>query len=310
MPVLDETRTTDAQPASAAAPASRTRHVTRARHRLLDTRALAILLCAVWGTTFIVQRLALEVAPPLWVAALRLVVASAVLLPFAGSLRGLDRRGVAFVVSLGLCQTAFIGCQVAGLKTIGAGPAAAIIYLQPVLVVLLAAPVLGEHLTPRRLAGALVGFAGVAIVSVHQADAANAAGVALLLGAALAWTIGTLATSTATRPIVALVVAQHLVAAPILLALAAAAEPFPALSVKLVVGVVFAGAFGSALAWMLLTTLLRRGEAGVVSTWLFAVPILAAVLGVLALGEPVSAALVVGIVLVAIAVRLAAPSSG
>src|SRR4051794_6579825 len=265
MSVLEETRTTDRPPAAAAASPG---------HRLLSTRVLAVVLCAVWGTTFIVQRLALEGAPPLWVAALRLTVASAVLLPFAGSLRALDRRGVALVFFLGLAQSAFIGMQVAGLDTIGAGPAAAIIYVQPVLVVLLAAPVLGEPLTPRRVAGALVGFAGVAIVSIHQADAANVGGVALLLGAAVAWTIGTLATSATARPIVALVVAQHVIAAPILLALAAAAEPFPAITTKLVVGVLFAGALGSALAWMLLSTMLRRGEAGVVSTWLFAVPIL------------------------------------
>jgi drug/metabolite transporter (DMT)-like permease len=57
---------------------------------------------------------------------------------------------------------------------------------------------------------------------------------------------------------------------------------------------------------MLWSTLLRRGEASVVSTWLFAVPVLAAVLGVLLLGEPVSIALAVGIALVAVAVRLAA----
>jgi drug/metabolite transporter (DMT)-like permease len=53
---------------------------------------------------------------------------------------------------------------------------------------------------------------------------------------------------------------------------------------------------------------MRRGEAGVVSTWLFAVPVLAAVLGVVLLGEPMSLALVVGIALVAGAVRLAATS--
>ena len=47
-----------------------------------------------------------------------------------------------------------------------------------------AAPVLGETLTRRRVAGAALGFAGVAIVSFHQATEANATGVLLLLGAA------------------------------------------------------------------------------------------------------------------------------
>jgi drug/metabolite transporter (DMT)-like permease len=96
------------------------------------------------------------------------------------------------------------------------------------------------------------------------------------------------------------------VAAPLLLATAALAEPFPALSTKFVVCVLVAGLCGSAMAWMLWSLLMRRGEASVVSTWLFAVPVLAAVLGVVFLGEPLSAALAAGIALVAVAVRLAA----
>ena len=70
------------------------------------------------------------------------------------------------------------------------------------------------------------------------------------------------------------------------------------------------GSCGSALAWMLWSALLRRGEAGMVSTWLFAVPVLAAGLGVVFLSEPMSPALVIGIGLVAVAVRLATAPVG
>ena len=45
------------------------------------------------------------------------------------------------------------------------------------------------------------------------------------------------------------------------------------------------------------------------STWLFAVPVLAALLGVVLLGEPLSVELGAGIALVAVAVRLAAAGS-
>ena len=103
---------------------------------------------------------------------------------------------------------------------------------------------------------------------------------------------------------------QHLIGAPVLLGVAAVTEPFPSLSAKLVACVLFAGICGSAMAWMLWSALLRRGEASVVSTWLFAVPVLAAALGVVFLDEPLSVELVIGIVLVAVAVRLAAGSRG
>jgi drug/metabolite transporter (DMT)-like permease len=272
---------------------------------------MTVTLCAVWATTLVVQRVAVEHATPLWVAALRLAVAAVVLLPLARRLRGLSRRGLAVAGGLGVVQQAgFIALQVAGLRTVAAGPAAAIIYLQPILVVLAAPRVLGERLTARRLGGALLGFAGVAIVGLHQASVTAAAGVLLLLGASLAWTAGALLTSAARQPVTAIVAGQHFVAAPLLLGAAALTEPFPALSATLVLCVVFAGVFGSALAWTLFSALLARGEAGVVSTWLFAVPVATAALGVVALGERLSAALVAGILLVAAAVRLASARGG
>lgn len=267
---------------------------------------IAVVLCAAWGAMFVVQRLALEVAPPLWVAAARVVIGAAALLVLAPRLRTLSRRGLAIVLVLGLLnQYGFIALQLAGLRTVAAGPAAALIYLQPVLVVLASGPVLGERLTRRRLAGVLLGFAGVAVVGLHQSATASAGGVLLLLAAAVAWSAGALVTSATREPIVPLVVGQHLVAVPLLVATAALTEPFPALSTKFVVCVLVAGLCGSAMAWMLWSLLMRRGEASVVSTWLFAVPVLAAVLGVVFLGEPMSAALAVGIALVAVAVRLA-----
>jgi drug/metabolite transporter (DMT)-like permease len=281
------------------------------RNRLDDTRLIAAVLCGIWGMVFIVQRLALEEAPAAWVAASRAAIAALLLLPLAGRLRSFGRRGLALVLVLGMTnQFGFLGLQVAGLSTVAAGPAAAIIYLQPVLVVLASAPFLGERLTPRRLAGALLGFAGVAVVGLHQSAAASAGGVLLLLGAAIAWTIGAIVTSAVDEPIVALVVGQHLVGAPLLVTVAAFAEPLPDLSTKLVLCIGFAGVFGSAFAWMLWSFLMRRGEAGVVSTWLFAVPMLAAAFGVVLLGEPMSLALAIGIALVAAAVRLATSSPG
>jgi drug/metabolite transporter (DMT)-like permease len=280
----------------------------RSLRGLDDTRVVAAVLCSIWAGMFIIQRLALEAGPPVWVAAGRVTVAAVLLLPFAPRLRQLSRRGLAIMLALAVTnQYAFIGLQVAGLRTVEAGPAAAIVYLQPVLVVLAAGPLLGERLSPQRIAGALLGFAGVAIVGLHQSATTSAGGVLFLLAAAVSWAAGAVITSAGNQPIVPLVVGQHLIAAPPLLATAAIAEPFPALSTKLVACVAAAGAC-SAIAWMLWSVLLRRGDASVVSTWLFAVPILAAVLGVVLLDEPMSIELVLGIALVTVAVRLATAS--
>jgi drug/metabolite transporter (DMT)-like permease len=266
---------------------------------------LAVVLCLAWAGTFIAQRYALEDLPPGWVAALRLALATLVLLPFARGLRRFGRRELRLVLVLALLnQVGFVGMQIAGLDSIGAGPTAAIIYLQPVLVVLAAAPLLGERLTRRRVAGAALGFAGVAIVSFHQASEASTTGVLLLLGASVSWAAGTLLASAVRLPVLPAVAGQHVAGAAVMLAIAGLTEHLPTPSGRAVSGILFAALAGSALGWLILGRLLERGEAGAVTTRLFAVPIIAALLGVILLGEPVTLALVAGIVLVGAAVRL------
>src|SRR3954468_8115148 len=94
-----------------------------------DPRLLAVVLCALWGTQFIVQRLALEDAPPMWVGAGRTTVAALVLVPLAARLRAFGRRRRLTASARGVStQTAFVGLQVAGLRPGTAGPAAAIVY--------------------------------------------------------------------------------------------------------------------------------------------------------------------------------------
>jgi O-acetylserine/cysteine efflux transporter len=272
-----------------------------------STAALAAALCLIWALTFIAQRTALREAPPLWIAAGRTTLGALALAP---ALRPLGRRGWWIAAGLGLTNVVgFVGLQLVGLKAIGAGPAAAIIYTQPVLVAVGAHLLLGERLTRARTAGALLGFAGVAVVSAHEVSAASPGAVAALLGAAACWAAGTLGTrATPEQPVLAVVAAQHALAAPALLALAAATEPAPALSARLALAVLFAGVGGAAGGQLLYTLLLRRGEASVVAAWMFSVPIVAAVLGVLLLDEPLRAALVAGLVLVSLGVRLASTS--
>jgi drug/metabolite transporter (DMT)-like permease len=233
-------------------------------------------------------------------------------LALAPVLRVMDARGWRIAVAVGLTNVAgFVGLQLIGLDAIGAGPAAAIVYTQPVLVAVGAHLWLGERLTPARAAGALIGFAGVAVVSAHELSAASVAAVAALFGSALCWAAGTLLTrATPEQPVLALVAAQHLLAAPLLLGLATVTEPAPAITAELAAMVLYAGVFGAAGGLLLYTLLLRRGEASVVSAWMFSVPIAAAVLGVILLGEPLRAPLIIGLVLVSVGVRLATRPAG
>src|SRR5262249_57014182 len=65
-------------------------------------------------------------------------------------------------------------------------------YLWPLLIVLLSAPLAGERLGWPHLAGALLGFAGVALLAVNRGisfASAYALGYALALGCAFAWSL-------------------------------------------------------------------------------------------------------------------------
>jgi drug/metabolite transporter (DMT)-like permease len=225
----------------------------------------------------------------------------------APALRPLGRRGWRIAAALGATNiVGFVGLQLVGLDAIGAGPSAAIIYTQPVLVAVGAHLLLGERLTGVRIAGVLLGFAGVAVVSVHELSAASAGAVAALLGSAVCWAAGTLITrATPEQPVLGVVAGQLALAAPVLLALAAVSEPVPSLTPRLALTVLYAGVFGAAGGQLLYTVLLRRGEASVVAAWMFSVPIAAALLGVVLLDEPVRLPLVIGLVLVSLGVRLA-----
>jgi drug/metabolite transporter (DMT)-like permease len=274
-----------------------------------SSAVLAIALCLIWALTFIAQRTALREAAPLWVAASRTVVGALALAP---ALRVLSPAGWRIAAGLALTNVVgFVGLQLVGLDAIGAGPSAAIVYTQPVLVALGAHLWLGERLTPLRAGGALIGLAGVTVVSAHELSAASVGAVAALFASAVCWAAGTLLTrATPEQPVLGVVALQHALAAPVLLGLAAVSEPFPALSAKLAGMLLYAGLFGAAGGQLLYTVLLRRGEASVVAAWMFSVPITAALLGVVLLGEPLRAPLVAGLVLVSLGVRLATRPAG
>ena len=90
-----------------------------------------------------------------------------------------------------------------GLTQITAGDSALIIAVSPVLTALLAGAVGMDRLTAPKLVGALVAFAGVAIVITAGHDlslGASLVGDLLTLGAAVLWAVYTVAATRMLRP--------------------------------------------------------------------------------------------------------------
>jgi drug/metabolite transporter (DMT)-like permease len=141
----------------------------------LKPRDLAdlLLLAALWGGSFLFMRHAAPAfgaVPLMW---LRVVIASACLLPLllarrqGGELRA--RAGVMAVMGLSNSALPFVLIAWATLS-ITAGLAAILNATTPIFTAVVAALWLRERLTPPRLVGLLLGLAGVVVLAADQAD--------------------------------------------------------------------------------------------------------------------------------------------
>jgi drug/metabolite transporter (DMT)-like permease len=288
----------------------------------VSTPRLAVVLCLVWSSAFVFVQLALRDASAAQFAAMRSAVAVPVLLvgllvqDRAGLRAALRLRRVhAYGVVLGAVNVAgFIGLQTAGFARSGIGFGAVLIYSQPLLVAIMARLWLAERLRPRQVVGLLAGWAGVALVVLGEASGAGAttgvgAAVLLFLGAAVCFAIGTVVVKAVTAGPGAVPLGPALLLAfvygSVPLVVLGLADGAPVdWSWTLVVSTVYSGGISLAGGYLLQFALLERGDAGVVSSYVFAVPVLAAVYGVLLFDEPMSAGLVAGAAAVAVGVLL------
>lgn len=129
--------------------------------------------------------------PPLQVAALSFVCAALVTLGFVaarGRLAALRQKPSAW--ALGLFGLA--GYHAVYFAAFALAPAVEVnllVYLWPLLIVLLSAPLLGTRLRPRHVLGGLLGFGGcvLAVGGSARFDTAHLAGYALAFAAAVNW---------------------------------------------------------------------------------------------------------------------------
>ncbi|MGH3355276.1 MAG: DMT family transporter, partial [Nocardioidaceae bacterium] len=197
----------------------------------------------------------------------------------------------------------FWGLQALALRYLPTGMTAVLIYLQPVLVGLLAWPLLGERLSVPKVAGLLLGFSGVVTVSASglRADV-PVNGVLLALSSALAWALGTVCLKRREHTVAHAwaVTSQFLVGGVVLTGLGLLVETPSSITWTPMLWVLLAytGLVGSALAWALWFWLVRTGEASRAAAYIFFVPPTAIALGAILLGESVTPLLAVGAALV------------
>jgi O-acetylserine/cysteine efflux transporter len=273
--------------------------------------AATVLLVLAWGSTFAAVKVGLDSAPPILFGGLRSVLGGAVMvvLAFARSGRpALRETWPAYAVLTLLNVVLFFSLQTLAILELPSGLASVLIYLQPVLVGVLAAPLLGESLSRFKVLGLLLGFAGIAVVSAGAfAGNVSALGVGYAVVGALVWALGTIAFKTYADD----VDAWWAVAIPFLvggLVLSGGGAAFEGTDIdwsgEFVTAFLYASMVGTALSWSLWFGLVGSGEAGRAASYIFFVPLISLVIGAVFLGESLGLSLLVGAALVIVGVYL------
>lgn len=209
----------------------------------------------------------------------------------------------------------FIGLQTYAVMTLPSGTAAILVYLQPILVGFFAWMMLGETLSVAKVAGLFLGFTGIVAVSAGGiSGSAPPEGVVFGAGSALAWALGTVYFKRVQERVSSLwsVAAPFVIGGAILTGIGAVTEPVAGISWngEFVASLAYSSLLGIAAAWVIWFGLVRSGEASRVSAYIFVVPLTAVAIGVVFLGEPLRATLILGAVLVVTGVYLVNRSPG
>jgi O-acetylserine/cysteine efflux transporter len=257
------------------------------RHMLL---ALAVVV--VWGTNFVVIKLALAHLPPLLFATLRFTFA---LLPAAFFLKRPQvpwRNLAAYGVLIGLGQFGVL--YMAMQHDISPGLASLVVQVQAFFTIGLSMWLTGERVKGFQVAALLLATAGLGVILLHTDRSTTPLGLGLTLVAAASWAGGNMVQrSTPGVNSLAYVVWASLFSIPPLLALSLIFEGWPAISHGLAQanavtwGAVLWQSVGNTLfgyaAW---GWLLARHPAATISPLAFFVPVFGMAASAALLGEP------------------------
>lgn len=190
---------------------------------------LALAVMAVWGTNFVVIKLALAHLPPLTLASLRFAFAFLPLALFiprpAVSWANLATYGV--LIGAGQFGLLFTAMR----ADITPGLASLVVQVQVFFTIGLSMRLTGERIAPSQIAALALAVCGLATIALHTDGSATPLGLALVVCAALCWALGNM-TSRAAGPVnmLAYVVWSSAFAVPPLVGLSLLTEGWPRIS--------------------------------------------------------------------------------
>jgi drug/metabolite transporter (DMT)-like permease len=265
-----------------------------------------------WGSTYPAIRVMVETVPPLLGTGLRYVVAGTA---FALVLAARGRARALRVTGAELAGTALVGVALVaggtGLVAVGeqdvpSGLASLIFASAPLWVVALRR-VSGERVTGHALGWVFLGFAGVAVLLLPGDRSAEAplGGLLILLGAAIAWACGSflsprlvLPTDPLAGAALQMVVGGLLTTAGALIAGEGSGLGDDDVSAESMAAFAYLVTAGTLAAYTAYVWLLKNAPVSRVMTFAYVNPVVAIVIGWLALGEQVTPLMLAGALVV------------
>jgi drug/metabolite transporter (DMT)-like permease len=283
------------------------------RYRARGGPAGPALLAAmtIWGATYVITKVALPDIGPFTILWLRVVLATAVLLPFAWRLGyrpalSVKREFVLFGLT---GMVLHLGLEIMGLRFTSAASAVLIIATAPVVTLAFAIVFLKERVTTRQLIGIILSIVGVIVITgARVSDGYPLAwlGNLLVFGGVVAWGMFTVqgkriasghswlvSTTAATGS--AILLSAPLVAAEI------AIEGPPRFTLAGIAAVIYLGLFGQAIAYGLWNLALQHVDGSVAGAYVNLVPVIGVGLA-LAVGESLTVVQILGGITVGIGV--------
>lgn len=284
----------------------------------LRSALYGISAAAIWGGMYVVSDLVLPVIPPFTLLSIRLLMAVIVLMALARYARQslAIPRGEAFkLMGVGLIGFGVsVGAQFVGTDQSSAVNGSLITSASPAFILVFAALILREQLTPRRIVAVALATAGVLIIiDLANADFSSETffgDVALAL-AALTWGLySVLVRVVSLRQTSTTMITIYGLIGGLFLTLPAAAlelpdRPIGEITPLILLGVLYLGVVSTAAAMWLWSRAFALVDASVASLYFFAQPLVGALLSVLLLNQAMTTNLWIGSILILSGVLLA-----
>jgi drug/metabolite transporter (DMT)-like permease len=276
----------------------------------MGAAATMVMLCAIWALGQIAVKVGVTGISPLWQAGLRSLGAAVVLAAWM-SLRGIGLRPAPgmgpWSVAIGTVFALEFVCLYIGLSLTTAARGSVLLYTAPFFVALGGHRLLADPLTPTRIAGLALAFAGVVVALSDHGDGVSQGdwlGDLLCMGAGILWAITTLiikATPLRTEPPERALFIQLAISAVLLLAASLAfGEPGVFAATPIIWAAfawqVLAVASFSYLGWFVMV---QRHSPAKVSAFTFLTPLFGVAFAAVLLGEALTLSLLAAAVLIA-----------